>query len=570
MNCSKILVRLACALVFALQLPVALAQYHDPRALAANPLTNRSPIAPRLTGLGDVSMRVTTRNANSQYFFDQGMRLTYAFNHSEALRSFKEAARLDNNNAMAWWGQALVLGPNINLPMMPYVTEQAWGAIRTAQSLKRFVTAKEATLIDALAARYSSDPDADRAQLNQAYADAMTDVLAEYSFDPDVATLYASAIMNLSPWDYWRGDGSPYGRTETVLQVLEDTINGYPIHTGALHYYIHITESVDPARGEGAADLLDRLAPGAGHLVHMPSHIYMRRGRYADSYRINVEAAKADESYIAQCQAQGLYAVGYYPHNMHFLVWSAQILGRRQDALNAARKIQSRIGRVVDETAPMPTGSNADAWLLFETFLSQPLYTMVRFGQWGKVLTEPKPDTSARFMTGVWHYARGLAFVHTGKARKSRRELKALRKVLSGRSFREYPASLNGAVSLLQIGEQILAGEIAAAKNDYNEAIAYLSTAVRLQDGIVYMEPPDWYFPSRHYLGAILLEAGRPAEAETVYWQDLRKNPVNGYALIGLQQAQLAQGQTDRAAETANRLKSAWSQADVKLTNSRY
>jgi tetratricopeptide (TPR) repeat protein len=186
------------------------------------------------------------------------------------------------------------------------------------------------------------------------------------------------------------------------------------------------------------------------------------------------------------------------------------------------------------------------------------------------VLTEPKPDTSARFMTGVWHYARGLAFVHTGKARKSRRELKALRKVLSGRSFREYPASLNGAVSLLQIGEQILAGEIAAAKNDYNEAIAYLSTAVRLQDGIVYMEPPDWYFPSRHYLGAILLEAGRPAEAETVYWQDLRKNPVNGYALIGLQQAQLAQGQTDRAAETANRLKSAWSQADVKLTNSRY
>lgn len=558
------------SLVIFIGCELALAQYHDPRALEADPTMSRAPIAPRLDGLGSVSLKTSTVNADSQYFFDQGLRLTYAFNHSEALRAFKESARRDPNNAMAWWGQALVLGPNINLPMLPYVNEQAWQAIQRALTSETNITELEAALIDALAMRYSNDPTADRAELDRVYASEMRKVLARFGGDPNVATLYASAVMNLSPWDYWRGDGTPYGRTETVLQVLEDAINLFPEHTGALHYYIHITEAVVPERGESSADLLAGLAPGAGHLVHMPSHIYMRRGRYADAYRVNMEAAQADESYIAQCQAQGLYPVGYYPHNVHFAVWAAQFLGRSQDALTGARKIRDKVETLIDTTASTPTGSGADAWLLFETFLSQPLYTMVRFGQWDAVLAEPEPPIEARYMTGIWYYSRGLAYAHTDQKRKAKRELKALRKIFEEEGIADYPASLNGAIALLLIAEAILDGEIAAMSEDWEAAIAALSRAVRLQDGTAYMEPPDWYFPSRHYLGAVLLEAGLPAQAETVYWADLRQNPVNGYALFGLRQAQLAQGKTAAAGETGRRLESAWSQADVTLTSSRY
>ena len=560
---------MAIAMAFA-PLQFAAGQFHDPRALEINPQTATGPIAPRLDNLGNVSLRVTTDSTESQFFFDQGLKLSYGFNHSEALRAFKEAARLDPRNAMAWWGQALVLGPNINLPMMPYVREQALAAINRAKSLQTGLSVREIMLINALATRYSNDENIEQPKLDQEYANAMANVLARFPYDPDIATLYASAIMNMSPWDYWRADGTPYARTETVLQTLEDAINRAPEHTGALHYYIHITEAAAPERGEAMADMLDGLAPGAGHLVHMPSHIYMRTGRYADAYRVNQLASIADENYIAQCQAQGIYTVGYYNHNVHFLVWSAQFLGRSEDAMRHAREIRSRVQAAIDIGQESPTGIGADAWMLFETFLSQPLYTMTRFGQWEQILAEPKPMESARFMTGVWHYSRGLAYLYTDEKRKAKKELKGLQKILQQADIYEYPASLNGAGKLLLIAENILAGELAAANDDYEDAIALLSTAVRLQDGIAYMEPPDWYFPSRHYLGAILLEAGKPAEAATVYWADLRKNPVNGFALTGLREAQLAMGDAVAAAETEQRLKAAWVQADVQLTSSRF
>lgn len=544
------------------------AQFHDPRALEADPLSAQGPIAPRLTGLGELTVKVSTDNAESQYFFDQGLRLTYGFNHSEALRSFKEAARLDPDNAMAWWGQALVLGPNINLPMMPYVAEQTVAAVNRAVALRSGVTVKEVALIDALALRYSLTEDADQSALNQLYADAMTELAAKYPDDPDIATLTASALMNLSPWNYWAGDGLPYPRTVVVMEILQRTMANHPQHTGALHYYIHIVEAQQPRLAEAVADALSGSTPGAGHLLHMPSHIYMRVGRYADSYAVNTAASEADSTYIAQCRVQGLYPVAYYPHNMHFLVWSAQMMGRYEDALRAAREISGKIPDFIGDPTAQPTGAGSDAWLLFETFLSQPLFTMARFGDWDTVLEEPRPREAARFMTGIWHYARGLAYIHTGNERKAKKEAKALAAIRNELGIDEYPASLNGAGALLRIAAAILEGEIDAAEGDYDDAIASLSTAVRLQDGLFYMEPPDWFMPSRHYLGAALLDAGRADEAETVYWQDLRKNPNNGYSLFGLMQAQRVQGKD--TVKTEALFEQAWVGADHALSSSRY
>lgn len=536
------------------------AQMHDPKALKADPASASSPIAPRLSGLGTHSMPVTTSNPESQYFFDQGLRLTYGFNHSEALRAFKEAVRLDPDNAMAYWGWALVLGPNINLPMQGEVVKPAFKAINAALARKQKVSEKERILIDTLALRYTSKPEDDRVALDRAYANEMARVYARYPDDPDVATLYASALMNLSPWNYWDGDGSAYPNTQVVMDILESVMANHPIHTGARHYYIHIVEKERPALGERAADELALLAPGAGHLVHMPSHIYMRIGRYADSYRANELASLADEGYIAQCQAQGIYPLGYYPHNVHFLVWSAMYLGRSEDALRAARRVEAAI----------PSSIEGDGLRSFEQFISQPLVAMVRFGDWDKVLNEPKPPQASKYWTGIWYYARGLALANTGKHSQARRELKSLRKLAAEKGMENYVTFLSDARSLLNIASAILAGEIASRRGRHDEAVAELTRAVRLQGALSYSEPPEWYFPSRHYLGAALLDAGRSREAEVVYWNDLREHPENAYSLFGLARALQQQGKHVLADDIMLRYKKAWSEAGAELTSSRF
>ena len=548
------------AVLLAAAFSSAVAQIHDPRALDADPATANSPIAPVLEGLGNHHVPVTTSAAASQAFFDQGMRLTYGFNHSEAMRAFKEAARLDPDNAMAYWGWALVLGPNLNLPMVPDVVPQAHQAIQRAMALRDRVSDRERALIEALAARYSDDPEADRAPLDQAYANAMAQVVKDFPDDLDAATLYGAAIMNLSPWDYWYPDGLPKPGTELLLSTLESVIARNENHPGALHYYIHAVEAVHPTRGEASADRLATLMPGAGHMVHMPSHIYMRVGRYGDSYQANYLASEADERYIAQCNAQGLYALGYYPHNVHFLAWSAMFQGRKGATMTAARRVASKI----------PADLDANTWGLFETFLAQPLYAMVRFGMWDEVDAEPRPPEEARFMTGVWHYANGLADVHRGKTRTAQRELKLLRRLRNGIVDEEYYIGFGAAATLLEIAERILAAEIDARRGRYDRAIGHLDRAVRLEDGLLYNEPPDWYFPVRHVLGAVLLEAGRPEEAEVVYWEDLEKNPDNGFALFGLRQSLEAQGKTELAAAISERFDRAFSQADAVLTTSRF
>lgn len=540
----------------------ASAKVHDNRAIEANPLQSDKPIAPKLEGLGNYHFQITTSNPESQYFFNQGLRLTYAFNHSEALRAFKESVRLDQNNAMAYWGWALVLGPNLNLPMMPDVTTQAYAAIQQAVKLKEGVSEKERAFIEALAKRYASETTKDRTALDRAYADAMKELVQKYPDDLDAATLYAASLMNLSPWNYWNLDGSPRKNTNEILAVLQSVIEREPKHAGALHYYIHTVEARHPERGEKHADMLSGLMPGAGHLVHMPSHIYMRVGRFADSYKANARAVDADENYITQCRSQGIYPLNYYPHNIHFMAWSAMVLGRPVDALDAARKIVDKV--------PHELSADKNIWTLYETFLSQPMFVMVRFGMWDKMLAEPKPDIDSMYMTGIWHYGRALAFIHSGQIAKAREELLPLVKTKEAMAVLDHYIGFSTADALLTIAEEVVRGELNFAEGNTWKALARLERAVRLEDGLLYNEPPDWYFPVRQFLGAMLLDAGRPGEAEVVYSADLRKNPENGYSLYGLAVALEQQGKQEDADDVKSRFERIWAGSNHMLTSSRF
>jgi len=533
---------------------------HDERALKEDPRVAPGQIAPVLEGLGDHHQKVTTNSEQAQLFFDQGLKLTYGFNHKEALRSFKEAARIDPDCAMAYWGWALVLGPNLNLPMSPEVVSQAYEAIQMAMSRKDKVAHKERDYIDALAKRYSNDPQAEQAPFDVAYAEAMGNLYAKYPDDLDAATLYAAALMNLSPWDYWEQDGRPKKHTSTILATLEAVIERDPTHEGALHYYIHAVEPVDAERGLKAADRLRGLAPGAGHLVHMPSHIYMQVGRYADAFEVNVLAAKADENYITQCRAQGIYPLNYYPHNVHFQAWTALMQGNSKTAIASARKVASQV----------PEDLHGNDWALYQTFLSMPLYTLVRFGSWEAILAEPSPPENLYFWKGIWHYARGMAFTHTAKLKQAGEELTAITGISRNPEAIGELIGFGEAGTLLTIAAEVLAGELTAKQARYDEAISHLERAVRLEDSLIYNEPPDWYYPVRHTLGAVLLEAGYPAEAEVVYWQDLRRYRDNGYSLYGLWQSFKARGRTEDAARIKAQFQVAWADSDVGLSSSRF
>lgn len=537
------------------------AQIHDPRAINADPFTASVAIAPKLSNLGDHQFPVTTNSAQSQFFFDQGYKLTLGFNHSEALRSFKEAVRLDQNNAMAYWGIALVLGPNLNLPMQAAVVKPAWEAIQKALALKDHVSEKEAAYIEALAVRYAADESADRAVLNTAYVVAMANLVKAYPRDLDAATLYASAIMNQNPWDYWYKDGTPKHSTSHVLEVLQSVIKRDIKAAGAHHYLIHLTEAYRPELAEWSADQLGNLMPAAGHLVHMPSHIYMRIGRYKDSYDANVAAVKADAGYLSSCRAQGIYPLLYYPHNTHFLVWSAMFLGRSDDAWNAAEQVVSNI----------PDFAKPYEWSASETFRSQKMVVLVRFGHWDKMLAYPKPDASDKFMTGIWHYGRGLAHLNKENLKKANEELISLEQVRTSlASGARYQIGFSTADSLLDIAIGVLDGEILAKDGDIEASLAQLEKAVRIQDGLRYNEPPSWYFPVRHTLGAVLLDVGLASEAEVIYWEDLRRNPNNGYALFGIVKSLEAQNKNAIAKTMNKRFKKAWAFADVSLKSSRY
>lgn len=515
-------------------------------------------LAPRLQNLGAHTFPVTTQSAQAQLFINQGLNLSYGFNHAEAARSFREAARLDPQCAMAYWGQALVLGPNINAPMDPADEPRAYELVRQAVALRTGASEREQAYIDALAQRYSGRA-ADRPARDKAYAAAMAQVVRRLPDDLDAAVLYAEAVMDLRPWGYWMPDGTPYEGTREIVALLESVMERNPKHPGALHLYIHLLEPTkEPERAEAAADALLPLVPGAGHLVHMPSHIYQRVGRYADAVRSNELAVLADEDYITQCRAQGLYPMGYYPHNIHFLWFAATMDGRSSLAVDSARKVASKITDEVLKEGPLTAG-----------FRVVPYYALTRFGRWDEMLREPGPPADNAFLTGMWRYARGLALLGKGRTDEAERELVELRRLAADPSL-DYPLfSPNTARQVLAIAPEVLAGEVAGARKQFDRAIAHLERAVRLEDGLVYTEPAEWHYPPRHALGAVLLQAGRPAEAETVYWEDLKRNPENGWALFGLAQALRAQGKTDTAAAVERRFQKAWARADVTLNASR-
>jgi tetratricopeptide (TPR) repeat protein len=511
--------------------------------------------------LGNLQHRVSTPSEQAQAYFNQGLRLIYGFNHHEALRSFKEAARLDPNCAMAYWGQALALAPNINLPIDQERSQQGYAAIQHAVSLlKKKAPAPERAYIEAMAKRFSKDENADRPRLDSAYAVAMAKLAEKYPNDPDAGTLYADALMNRRPWDYWTKDRKPRPGIEKAISTIESIIRRFPDHPGAHHLYIHLVEaSNDPDRGISSADQLASLMPGAGHLVHMPAHIYLRVGRYADATQSNLKAVEVDEAYITQCQAQGVYTMGYYPHNIHFIWAAATMEGKSQLAIEMARKTASKVDRqLMSSVAPL------------EGFYILPLQAYVRFGKWNEILTEPYPGKELAHANTFWHYARGIAYTAKGQLDRAGKELSILDSLSKDTTLVTTYASQNPTSSILAIAIKTLMGEMASKQKNYPKAIRLFKEAVNLEDDLRYDEPRSWPQPVRHSLGAILLEANRPKEAEAVYREDLKIHRENGWSLYGLQQSLLAQGKNDEAASVEKRFKVAWAAADLRLQSSRF
>jgi len=528
---------------------------HDEKADAPAP---DGSTAPRLQNLGSHKFLVTTRSAKAQAFMNQGLNLAYGFNHAEAGRAFREAARLDSTCAMAYWGQALVLGPNINAPMDPADEPKARGLADQAMRLRKSATARDRALIEALDLRYRGDASA-RVAGDSAYAKAMDALVSRFPKDDDILTLWAESAMDLRPWNYWRPDGTPYPRTLKIRERIETVMQRSPNHPGALHLYIHLMEPTSEAvLAEPAADRLLTLMPAAGHLVHMPSHIYQRIGRYADAVRSNELAVLADEDYITQCRAQGLYPMAYYPHNIHFLWFAATMEGRSELAIATARKTAAQVSDSALAALPLLAGFRVVPW-----------YALTRFGHWDEMLAEKRPAGGGPYLLGSWMYARGLSLVAKGKRDEAGRLLDSLRTIARGDGLDYSLFSPNTARRILGIAPEVLAGELAASRGDFDVAIRHLETAVRLADGLIYTEPEEWHYPPRHALGAVLLAAGRAREAETVYWEDLNHHPENGWALRGLAAALAAQGRDAEAADAQARFERAWTRADMKLTGSR-
>ncbi len=520
-------------------------------------------LAPLLEGMGDLHFAVTTKNAMAQRFFNQGLVLSYAFNHKEAERAFREAARLDPNCAMAYWGAALVLGPNINAAMDAAENATAYAAIQKAVALAPQASAKEQAFINALAQRYAETPPDSRAALDEAYANAMREVAQKYPEDADAAALFAEAAMDLHPWKYWEKDGQPKPWTPEIVSTIETGLQKWPKHTGLNHFYIHAVEaSAEPGRAMASAELLRDLVPAAGHLVHMPAHIFIRTGRYHDAIVANERAIAADSNYITQCHAQGMYPVTYVPHNHHFLSAAATFGGNSEKALMAAHHMAMNQDRKLMREPGFGT---------LQHYMTIPLYAMVKFGKWEEILKETAPDSDLLYPNGVWHFSRGLAYTRTNQLEPAKMELEKLKNIAADTSLKYVTIwDINTTFDLLQIATEMLSGELAAKHRDFATAITHLQRAVELEDNLTYDEPPPWYTPARHNLGAVLLEAGRAAEAQKVYEADLQKYPENGWALFGLQQSLFSQKKNAEAEAAKKRFAQAWLGADVTLNASRF
>ncbi|CAN5894996.1 hypothetical protein BH20GEM1_BH20GEM1_11070 [soil metagenome] len=503
--------------------------------------------------LGDHHYEVSTTNPLAQQYFDQGLRLMWGFNHAEAIRAFDQAARIDPECAICYWGIAFSYGPNINAPMDSTSGVAAWAAIQKAIELKPSANEREAAFIDALATRYAAVPPVARTALDSAYATAMNAVADRYPDDLEAAVLAADAIMNLSPWNYWTPDGQPRPETGRLVNLLEAIITEDPSHPGACHLYIHAVEAAEPEKAVPCAERLAGLMPGAGHIVHMPAHIYIRVGRYNDAIEANIHAVHQDETYIADVGTPGIYPAFYYPHNYHFLAFASTFAGRGDTALETARKAAEHM----DLGVARMVGPEASR------MLAHPHLTLMAFGRWEDVLAEPAPPADIRFAAGLVHYTRGVANAALERWDDAAAELDSVRQIAS-----EHTEGWPSVV--MQIAVHALMGDIAYRRGDFADAVQHYQVAAGLQDGLRYTEPAYWNKPVRHDLGVALLAAGQAAEAERAYREDLDKFPDNGWSLYGLAASLEAQGKTAEAAEVRERLESAWSGADVTLAGSRF
>ncbi|MGR9114541.1 MAG: hypothetical protein ACU85E_02150 [Gammaproteobacteria bacterium] len=519
---------------------------------------------PLYENLGKHHYPVSTSKPSVQRYFDQGLILAFGFNHAEAARSFREAYRIDPNCAMCYWGEALVLGPNINAPMDPAAVPVAYAAVQKALTLSASSTDKEKALIEALSKRYQEQVPADRSSLDQAYANAMREVVGRFPDDAVIAALFAEALMDLHPWDFWTKQGEAKPWTAEIVSTLERSLTLDSNNPLANHLYIHALEASPFAEKAIAnAQRLPSLVPGSGHLVHMPAHIYIRVGRYRDAILANQHAVKVDHGYLSHNHAESIYTLAYVPHNYHFL-WAAAIkTGRKALSVQAAADTADQVSHDLLR-APGFSGT-------LQHFYSIPMYTLALFGDWEAILNNPAPPSDLVYPTGIWHYARALALLRTGRPEAARFELESLERNIADPAIADLTVfDLNSVQQLLRIGADILRGELAVQDKDFSAAVAYLQHAVDLEDSLNYTEPKDWYLPPRQVLGAVLLEAGKAEDAEQVYRQDLIYHPQNGWSLFGLMQSLRAQNKASEAESVQRQFDDVWADADVTLTSSRF
>lgn len=515
---------------------------------------------PLWSNLGSATLPITTANPRAQQYFDQGLRLAYAFNHAEARRAFRTAQRLDPGCALCYWGEALVLGPNINAPMEDAALSPTLAALSQAEAKADRASAKEQALIVALGKRYSDSPKLTREVLDAAYAEAMGKVAARFPDDEQIRVLYAEALMNLQPWDYWANGGAePKGRTAEILTLLEGVLADNPDHPGAIHYYIHVVESsTQPERAEAYARRLPNAMPGAGHLVHMPFHVLYRIGKYQDALAANKAAVAADEAYIAQASPEGLYPQAYYPHNVHSLMVSAQMAGESKSAIEAAYKL---VDIVSDETA------RSIPWV--QPIKVAPYFAHAQFSPPDTVLALPDPGDGLPYVKAMWHYARGIAFAAKGDEPAALAEAEAIALFGEKTDFSALTAGGVPAPELLNLARHVVLARAAQSRGDFKTARGELETAIGIEDRLSYMEPPFWYYPLRQTLGAVLLQMGKAREAETVFLETLLRVPNNGWALYGLSETYKQLHDKRAAAQAQQRFEQAWAGERSALTLAR-
>jgi tetratricopeptide (TPR) repeat protein len=525
---------------------VAFAQHIHSSAESVRP-------AELIEGLGTHTHAIATRSPMAQKFFDQGLALIYGFNHDEAAQLFARAAELDTNSPMPHWGIALALGPNYNLPPQPDREEKAWRAIERAITLAKSAPDHERDYVNALATRYSKDANVDRRQLSMSYREAMRQVHSKYPDDLDAATLYAESIMNLRPWQLWEADGTPAESTPEILNVLEGVLRRNPNHPGANHYYIHAVEaSRNPERALPSAYRLGGLMPGAGHMVHMPSHIFIRTGDHELSAAVNVTASEVDRKYIERTGVTGIYRLMYYSHNLHFVSYARMMQGRYEEALDYSKRLRQNVHGAIDDM-PMLVPYGAFEWLV-----------LTRFGKWNEMLAEPEPKENVPALHAYYRYARGLAMAGLGRTSDLAAEKERMAAICA-RIPADEKFMINPARSVFAVGAAELQAKMARAKGDGGGEIAALREAVAAQDKLSYMEPPEWHYPIREALGGALLRNGKAGEAEAVFRRDLEINPRNGRSLYGLLQSLKEQGNLAGAESVQREYEEAWKQAAVKL-----